>query len=387
MQDASDLELIAHIYDVVLDAEVWSDVLERLATRVGAKAANLLVSDSQHPEVHVSAASSALTPELLATYHRDYAHAEKDDILRILSYPPREWVRAEELIDGPYAEYPTTQWLSKEYGIFDRVVSRLNAEPCWFDLVTLNLDSSRGPLTQSEEAVGRLFLPHLAKAIELSRPFHVLRARFHAALSVLDRFQVGVMVVDSAGHVILQNEEARRILDLDDGLWKDGTSRPRASVSANDTRLRDAIELALSFASIESARRESVVLVERRSGQESFVIDIGPLTGAERELDRSFSGAVLFIIDPTRGALASTRGMEELYGLTPAEADVLRLLVDGFTTGGIAEARNTTVETSRGQLKSVLAKTRTRARTDLVRLALRVNPPVDPLDPPGNGGK
>ena len=72
--------------------------------------------------------------------------------------------------------------------------------------------------------------------------------------------------------------------------------------------------------------------------------------------------------------------MEELYKLTPAEAEVLRLLVDGHATDELAEMRNVSLHTVRTQIKSVLAKTGTRKRPDLVRLALTVNLPIDAGD-------
>ncbi len=56
---------------------------------------------------------------------------------------------------------------------------------------------------------------------------------------------------------------------------------------------------------------------------------------------------------------------------------VCRLLVEGCETQTIADMRNVTAETVRTQVKSILAKTRTSKRSDVVRLALTVNLPVD----------
>ncbi len=56
---------------------------------------------------------------------------------------------------------------------------------------------------------------------------------------------------------------------------------------------------------------------------------------------------------------------------------VCRLLVEGCETQTIADMRNVTAETVRTQVKSILAKTRTSKRSDVVRLALTVNLQVD----------
>ncbi|PVA07024.1 alpha/beta fold hydrolase [Thalassorhabdomicrobium marinisediminis] len=58
------------------------------------------------------------------------------------------------------------------------------------------------------------------------------------------------------------------------------------------------------------------------------------------------------------------------FDLTPAEADVLRLLTRGQTLQQIAETRSRSLDTVRAQLKSIMAKTETRSQTELVRLTL-----------------
>ena len=72
--------------------------------------------------------------------------------------------------------------------------------------------------------------------------------------------------------------------------------------------------------------------------------------------------------------------MEALFGLTTAEADVWRLMVNGHPTQDIADIRNVSYETARSQVKSVLTKTNSSKRGDVIRLAVAVNLPVDAAD-------
>lgn len=60
----------------------------------------------------------------------------------------------------------------------------------------------------------------------------------------------------------------------------------------------------------------------------------------------------------------------EVYQLTAAEQDVVRLLVDGEETRSIAEARTTSEGTVRAQIKSITAKMHLRSQTDIVRFAM-----------------
>ena len=57
-----------------------------------------------------------------------------------------------------------------------------------------------------------------------------------------------------------------------------------------------------------------------------------------------------------------------LFDLTPAEARIARKIAEGRTVKEIADAGNLSVETVRGQLKTVLAKTGVDRQTDLALL-------------------
>lgn len=66
--------------------------------------------------------------------------------------------------------------------------------------------------------------------------------------------------------------------------------------------------------------------------------------------------------------------LEQLYGLTPAEARLAQALCQGHAPAQAAERLGIGVGTMRSQLKAIFAKTGTGRQADLVRLlsALRV---------------
>jgi DNA-binding CsgD family transcriptional regulator len=373
----SHLELVGGIYDAVLEPAAWGNALERFSATLEARVANLLVYDRFHPEVQVTAAGPVWEPRLLETYQREYASSEADAAPRMLDRPAMTWVRTRELFESGYDQLPVAQWLERECGIHERVTARLNEHKAWFDVLTVNLPVGRGPFTREEEHLASLFLPHFARAVELSRPFAILRARFQAVLSVLDRFHVGVFILSQAGEVVVHNQEADRILRLDDGLTLGRLGQLSAHLASEASALRTALERATAVADQSEGTAQTVLTLTRPSGQDSLVAEVGPLRGAAAELGRQFRGAVLFVIDPTNHAVVSTRGMEELYQLTTAEAGILELLVKGHTTSELAEIRNISRETVRTQVKALLSKTSTKGRPDLVRLALTVNLPID----------
>jgi DNA-binding CsgD family transcriptional regulator/pimeloyl-ACP methyl ester carboxylesterase len=59
-----------------------------------------------------------------------------------------------------------------------------------------------------------------------------------------------------------------------------------------------------------------------------------------------------------------------VFHLTEAEQNVVRLLVEGMNTKSIAAARDTGEGTVRGQIKSIIGKMNVRSQTDIVRLVM-----------------
>src|SRR5690606_18672169 len=65
-----------------------------------------------------------------------------------------------------------------------------------------------------------------------------------------------------------------------------------------------------------------------------------------------------------------TAYMQQAFGLSTAEADLLRHLTEGYSLRDIAELRARSLETVRVQVKSVLSKTGAHSQLELVRIAL-----------------
>lgn len=62
--------------------------------------------------------------------------------------------------------------------------------------------------------------------------------------------------------------------------------------------------------------------------------------------------------------------MEDSFGLSPSEIEVLRFLAEGLSVADIAAQRRRSLETVRVQLKSLQSRTGTRSQQELIRLAL-----------------
>lgn len=369
------LDLIGGIYDSVLSTETWPDILQRLGDVAGLRAVNLFAADLSNREVNVTAASRWVPLEVLQEYGAEYVQYDSAGLKRLSTWTPGVLVPISELAPVPE---PIREWLERRLGIRGRFGARLNDQVAWVDGMNFHLDQSAEVLSAGQRYVLEATLPHLAKAVAIGRPFQLLRARFQAVLAALDRLHMGVMILNSRGQVIISNREAARIVSLRDGLSIDHLGRPMVAAPVPDGGLDTLIAEVVATAQGLASSAEKQVVIPRPSMSDPFIAEISPLTGSGGELPQVFRGALLLIVDPMRSDLVSPAGMEALYGLTPAEAAVLGLVIDGRSTQEIADARDTSPDTVRAQIKAVFAKTRTQTRAALVRLALTVNLPVDP---------
>ncbi len=374
------LNLIARIYDTVLDAERWPEILAEIAKIGNAIHTNIIMHDSRNPEVSIAAASYDKT--IFEEFHEKYMVSEEPMAINMLKYPAFQMVSDDELCNWGvnYSDMPVMPLLKRALGVKRRIVARLHDHGAWFDGLTFFYSLDRGLMTSAENKEVQIILPHVAKAVAVARPFNVLKSRFQAVFSVLDRFHIGVLVLSSSGSVVIKNMEAERILDLKDGLSLNSKFQLIAQSDNGHSHLGAAIKAASATSQSEGENSGSLLSIERRSGEDAFLVEVAPLMDSQPEIGELLRGVLIFIIDPTNRARISTAGMEMLYELSKTESLVCKMLVDGHDTREMAEIRNVSPETIRTQIKSVFAKTRSSNRADVVRLALNVNLPIDQPD-------
>jgi DNA-binding CsgD family transcriptional regulator len=80
--------------------------------------------------------------------------------------------------------------------------------------------------------------------------------------------------------------------------------------------------------------------------------------------------AVLFITDPERGPADLGAVLQDIYGLTPAEADVAQSLAEGLSLDQIGDIRARSRNTIKSQTISAMAKMDVSRQAEVVRLIL-----------------
>ena len=374
------LDLISDIYELALDQRSWTDVMDRSCVEAGAVAMNTLLVDHLHPEIQISATSSLFTEDDLQEFNQDHMEDESAAIMALSKYPAGAYMSDEQVfqdIGKTKAEISSTGWLRKKFGIDHRVAVRLNTGPAWLDCLTFHYAAERPFQTDQERARINILHPHFARVMEITRPFSLLRARFRAVLSVLDRFHIGTALLSEYGDVVISNYEARRIFSEGDGIKLTRDKKLSCHHSEDSDRLKLMISHVCGTSGAKANETGGLLSVARREGGDPYLVDVAPLKGTDELLESGFRGGLVLVTDPQNHQAISSDGLKMLYNLSDAEQAISALVIEGLKNNEIADSRNVSMDTIKSQLKSLYAKTGTSDRLQLLRLAQNINIPVD----------
>lgn len=185
------------------------------------------------------------------------------------------------------------------------------------------------------------------------------------------------LVLDPGGNVVWYNGAAARHLDLTRrsntsnlGLDAAGEERLRARLRdlARGQRVAGGdlpLVLMLHGRQVESALFMIAEQLPQRDGPDLLLLRL-----AEAGWNERVSGV-----------------LQQSFGLTAAETDVVALLCEGLSLAQVAERRERQVSTLRTQLKSALRKTGTRSQPQLVRLCLSLASHIDARAPGASEGR
>jgi DNA-binding CsgD family transcriptional regulator len=215
----------------------------------------------------------------------------------------------------------------------------------------------------------RLLLPHLRQAVLTRSKLGELNVQRDSALAGLERLRHAVVVVAPDGKLLFLNRVATEMTGEPDGLTI-GAAGLRAARPSEDAALQRLIREA-SIGTDDQPRSGGRLAISRPSARRPFAVLVMPLRLAPDGLARS-TGAMALIVDPEREPQVSPVHLQQLYGLTPAEATVAIRILRGRGLQSVAEELSVTLSTVRIHLQRVFEKTQTHRQAELVRLLLDI---------------
>lgn len=359
-------KLIGGVYDAAADATLWESFLAEVAKTCRADSAALVMHNFGR-ESHSVTASWNLESDGELLYQQHYGSIDVWANRARLKFFGGACT-SESLC--PLEELVTTEFYNDFLSRYDTVhgmfgLAERNANS-WAS-VSLYRGSLSSEFRVSDLGTLNLLIPHIQRAFRLHLQFSELKARSEGIETALNMLTIGVILLGTRGEVLLMNTRAEQVLNRRDGLLL-ANGKLGAAVCAESTRFRAMIGGAVQTGSGAGLSAGGTILISREKGR-PISVTVAPLHELGNDLSQR-PAAVLFISDPDQNVELPVDLLRRCYGLTPTEARLALVLLEGHSLKEAADLGGVTHNTAKSQLKSVFLKTQVHHQGELIHLLL-----------------
>ncbi|WP_372781411.1 helix-turn-helix transcriptional regulator [Phenylobacterium sp.] len=274
----------------------------------------------------------------------------------------------------PYEELHATDY----YREYARPMKAEHGMQCMFRVSDRNIRSTISmnvarsdaypPFDESHKRAAQVVFPHLRRAVSLVLDVSPQRMLDRAIRDAFDAFDTPCCLMGADANVVFANAAARQELESGQAL-RVGRDRLGAVHRPSERYLQVAVARACDVSAPWSARSPSEVVLPRLDGDLAVLVVV-PLGHENPFLNYGPVRAAAYIVDGSvRGATRTElRRIRNVFGLTPAEAEVTAALIAGRSVAQIAEQRGASAHTIKTQMKVIYEKTQSNRQVDLARL-------------------
>ncbi len=363
---ANSVEIISRIYEAAEDPRVWSNVLSLLGNEFGSTVNVFVLNDRQSPLSEVVVSDGA-DPKWEQEYN-DYYHSTNIVLQRLapVMSPGQVISSADAFRDTELLKSEYYQDFLRRRDVFYLMGGVVSATPTSNALLTLARSQRHGAWTSREKDSLAFFIPHLQRAARFSGNFARMRQERD---EVLNRFAMGVIILNESGRIDFLNRSAEALLAKKDGLCR--TSQGISAIDPSQSaRLRTMILGARLTASRKGMGGGGSLSITRSSGSRPFSVLVAPLMPTSAAPLSQLPRVALFITDPDAVQPTNLERLTAIFDLTPAESKMADQLVQGKSVAEAAEELGVTTQTARVHLKRIFEKTGTGRQSELMRLLL-----------------
>lgn len=181
------------------------------------------------------------------------------------------------------------------------------------------------------------------------------------ANAVLNRLTFGVVVVDENARILSANEQARLYLDIGDGVVEEN-GRLAAEIGFESDTLRKRIATAACL------DRPDAALLRRSRSVKPLIILTEPAPGP-----KGIRKALVTIREVGRSSPRVVERGRQLFNFSPAEAEIVARVAQGYDTAEIAAERQVSINTLRVQVASAMVKVGVHRQAELVSVLSSVD--------------
>lgn len=359
------LASIEKLYTAALDPSQWPHFLAEVSRLL--RADNAYLSEIRHDGPRLSyevVDRSAWESTALSRYVTLIDEDPRMPAFRSIRFKPL------------HCRQVTSERRLHESRIYQEALRHLGIE---FTLV-VNLDEESGAtrylgLTRTER--GEAFdeadcatldemIPHLERALAVRNRMKQFDRERAVASEIFSQLPIGVAVVTQSGRVVSANTAARKVaaragIRLDDG-------RVRADEQVKYGMLMDAVHRMVAGQTGTSAGALAVPLETEHEDHRDWLLVSRIATDPALRSGSDGEGGLALLLTGPAPESGPTPCVGRVFGLTPAQTRLARLLATGFSLREAARRMGITEGSARQYLKIIFRKTGAHRQADLVRM-------------------
>jgi DNA-binding CsgD family transcriptional regulator len=357
-----DGDLIAAIYDAIIEPSGWDDVVKRIVEATKSVRGCLLIH--QTDAAHVSATCN-VDPFYADAYVQHYHKINPLNAAAATIAPGEVWTATSISQTDSFKASAFYNEFVRPLGTADNICIGLLRRPKGFGVLTVERSPEAIWVEPAEWQLLETLAPHLQRAAAIHDLLSQTRATTDSLGAAVAAAGFGVFLLTGDCRVVFANAKAEDLIRRGIGLRYE-RGRLAAASPALTARLH---VLARRGAQPERGEGDIGGTIELCRGENRLLAHVIPLaairTVAIFDLDQP--AAAVFIVDPAAGLGAQIQHFAARFGLTGAETRVLGEIIGGNGLLAAAARLKITEATARSHAKHVLAKTGTHRQTELIR--------------------
>jgi PAS domain-containing protein len=369
----ADFDILATLYDGVLDDARLEKSLALLAERFHSPSSALLSLDLAMPTANAFAASGIFgDSKALDVYHADFAPLDPAPAAFARSPALAATTTDRMIADGRIdAQSRATRTFVNEYfgplGLVECLGANLSTRNGHTALIGIHRGRERKPYDEQDMRDLDYYIPHLSRALELRRAFADLSVKSGLLMAFIDRLAAGIIIVDPSGRVVLANRAVSDMAARGDGLGIDRSGLPYTRLS------KDRQNVERLCADVRAGGAGGVARFQRKDGGLPYAIMVAPAF-AENHIGLPGSDlpyTLIVIHDPDAMVESSIETIAHVFNLPPRTAAFVQALVRGETPGEYAERQGLSLNAVKFHLKTAFSRTGFRRQSELVKAVAR----------------
>lgn len=365
------IALLDDIYAAVNDRQAWNPLAIKIAKAFDAPSCVVKSADPSGGGRGFGGMTANFNDRFWADYEAHY-HAQDQWLAANLRRPGEVILGHEEVPEDWYQKSEFYNDFFSRAGIHDVVSAAFPLEGNMLGMISIHRPKEYPRFTERDRLEFARLVPHLSRVLRLTSGWSELTLTSRASLEALERCDVAAIALARNGLILFANQTAERLLKKGIGLSAvngrlSGTS---GKVTGRLVALLHAVTGAGAGATSNGQGTGGGIAIPRGEGRLPLTALVVPFRPALPATRTSLPAALVFVSDP-EAAIVATELLQDLFGLTPAQAAVARCLADGDSLEMIGRKLHISLHTARGHLKAIFAKTETSRQPQLVSLLLR----------------